>query len=113
MSGEVTRVALAEKLAALAALPPGSIALLTLRASAVEERDPVRVREVLGRCAGELTKPHREHRAAQGMLERLPRAEVGRERERADHLGRAKRALGRGRCVRDCHGIVSRHPVTL
>ena len=52
----------------------------------VEKRDVVRVRELLRRCSGELAQPDREHRAAQRVLERLPGAEVGRERKGTDHL---------------------------
>ena len=59
----------------------------------VEERDVVRVRELLRRCSGELAEPDREHGGAQRVLERLPGAEVGREREGTDHLGGADRLL--------------------
>ena len=48
-------------------------------ARGVEERDVVRVRELLLRCPGELAEPDGEHGAPHGMLERLPRAEIGRE----------------------------------
>ena len=61
----------------------------------VEERDVVRVRELLRRRSGELAETDREHGGAQRVLERLPGAEVGREREGADHLGRADRPLRR------------------
>ena len=59
----------------------------------VEERDVVRVRELLRRRSGELAETDREHGGAQRVLERLPGAEVGRERQRADHLGGADRPL--------------------
>ena len=61
----------------------------------VEERDVVGVRELLRRRSGELAETDREHGGAQRVLERLPGAEVGREREGADHLGGADRPLGR------------------
>ena len=56
---------------------------------AVQERDVVGVANLLRRRAREVGKAHREHRGAQRVLERLSRAEVGRERKRADELGRA------------------------
>ncbi len=59
----------------------------------VEERDVVRVRELLLRCPGELAEPDREHGAPHRVLERLPRAEIGRERQRADDLRGADRLL--------------------
>jgi hypothetical protein len=59
----------------------------------MEERDEVRVRELLGRCSGELTETDREHRSAQRVLERLAGAEVGCERQGANHLGSADRPL--------------------
>ena len=49
--------------------------------------------ELLRRCTGELAESDREHGAAQRVLERLTGAEVGREREGADHLGGADRLL--------------------
>ena len=39
-----------------------------------------------GGRSGELAESHREHRCAQRVLERLPRTEVGCERECADEL---------------------------
>ena len=62
-------------------------------AGAVEERDVVGVANLVRGCAGEFGQADREHRRAQRVLERLPRAEVGRERERADELGGADRLL--------------------
>ena len=59
----------------------------------MEERDVVRVDEILRRRPGELAEPHREHGGAQRVLERLAHAEVRRERERADDLGGADRLL--------------------
>ena len=76
----------------------------------VEERDVVRVREFLCRRSGELTETHREHRAAQRVLERLSGAEVGRERECTDDFGRTDRLLARSHVCSDfsvllrCHG---------
>ena len=46
----------------------------------VEERDVVRVHDLLRRCSGELAQPDREHGGAHCVLERLPGAEVGGER---------------------------------
>ena len=43
--------------------------------------------------SGELPEPDREQGRAQRVLERLPGAEVGREREGAYHLGRPDRPL--------------------
>ena len=71
-------------------------------ARGVEQRDVVRVDELLRRRSGELAEPDREHGGAQRVLERLPGAEIGRERQRPDHLGRANRLLARRehrRCV--------------
>jgi hypothetical protein len=59
----------------------------------MEERDVVRIHELLGRRSGELAETNREHGAAQRMLERLPGAEVGCDREGTNHLGRADRSL--------------------
>ena len=59
----------------------------------VEERDVVRVRELSRRGSGELAEADREHGSAQRVLERLPGAEVGRERKGTDHLGGADRPL--------------------
>ena len=75
----------------------------------VEERDVVRVLELLRRCAGELPETDGEHGAAERMLERLAGAEVGGERERADHLGDADRLLGPGRRYRDRPVTLCRH----
>ena len=47
----------------------------------VEQRDVVRVDELLRGRAGELSQTDREHGGAQGVLERLSGTEVGRERE--------------------------------
>ena len=62
-------------------------------AGGVEERDVVGVRELLRRRPGELAEADREHGRAQRVLERLPGAEVGGERERPDQLGGADRLL--------------------
>ena len=67
----------------------------------VEERDVVRVGELLRRHTGELAETDGEEGAAQGMLERLSGAEVGGEREGSDDLGRADRLLARRWCCRD------------
>ena len=75
----------------------------------VEERDVVGVGELLRRCSGELAEPDGEHGGAQRVLERLPGAEVGREREGADHLGSADRPLARRQHCCDCSWIVRRH----
>ena len=61
----------------------------------MKERDVVGVHELLCRCPGELPQTDREQGGAQGVLERLPGAEVGRQRERSDHLGSANRSLAR------------------
>ena len=52
----------------------------------VQEREVVGVAELLRGRSGALAEAHREHRRAQRVLERLPRAEVGREREGSDEL---------------------------
>ena len=81
-------------------------------AGGVEERDVVGVDELLRRRSGELAETDCEHRGAQRMLERLPGAEVGRERDRADGLGRANRLLD----VRQCStssGVGCRHVAIL
>ena len=75
----------------------------------VEERDVVRVRELLRRCSGELAETDREHGGAQRVLERLPGAEVGRERQGTDHLGGADRPLARRQRRCDRSGILGRH----
>ena len=75
----------------------------------VEERHVVRVDELLRRCSGELAEPDGEHGGAQRVLERLARAEVGREREGADHLCGADRPLARRQPCCDCSWIVGRH----
>ena len=68
----------------------------------VEERDVVRVRELLRGCSRELAETDREHGGAQRVLERLPRAEVGRGGASADHLRGPDRLLRRGRRRGDC-----------
>ena len=62
-------------------------------AGGVQQRDVVGVRKLLRRRSGQLPETDREHGGAQRVLERLPGAEIGRERQRADHLGRADRLL--------------------
>ena len=75
----------------------------------VKERDVVRVDELLRGCSGELAETDREHGGAQRVLERLPGAEVGREREGADHLGSADGPLAGRQPCRACRGILRRH----
>ena len=75
----------------------------------VEQRDVVRVCELLRRRSGELAETDREHGAAQRVLERLPGAEVGREREGADHLGGADRRPAHRQRRRGCSGMLRRH----
>ena len=58
-------------------------------AGGVEEGDVVGVGDLLGGRSRELAEAGGEDRRAQRVLERLPRAEVGREREGADQLGGA------------------------
>ena len=64
------------------------------------------------RRAGELAETNREHRRAQRVLERLAGAEVGGEREGADHLGRTNRPLRYTRHFCRC-AIARRHGDTL
>ena len=71
----------------------------------VEQRDVVGVGELLRRGSGELAEPDREHGAAHRVLERLPGAEIGRERERADDLGGADRLLDRAGRLHDADPI--------
>jgi len=59
----------------------------------VQQGDVVGVREVLGGRAGQLAEIDREDGGAQGVLQRLPRAEVGRDRQRAYDLGGADRRV--------------------
>ena len=59
----------------------------------VEERDVVRVGELLRRCSGELAETDCEHGGTQSVLERLPGAEVRCKREGSDYLGSADRPL--------------------
>ena len=76
----------------------------------MEERDVVRIRELLCRRSGELAETDREHRAPQRVLKRLSGAEVGCERECPDDFGRTDRLLARGHVCSDvsvllrCHG---------
>ena len=77
-------------------------------AGRVQERDVVRVSELLRRRSGELAETDREHGRAQRMLERLPGAEVGREREGTDDLGSADRLLLRKQQA-NRSGILSCH----
>ena len=62
-------------------------------AGGVEERDVVRVGELLRRRSRELAEADCEHGRPQRMLERLSGAEVGCERERPDQLGCAERMV--------------------
>ena len=62
-------------------------------AGRVQQCDVVGFRELLVGCSRQLAEAHREDGSTQRMLERLPGAEVGRERKRADHLGGADRLL--------------------
>ncbi len=57
-------------------------------AGGVEQRNVVRVDELLGGRSGELTQANGEDRGAQCVLERLPGAEIGRERQCAHELSR-------------------------
>ena len=75
----------------------------------MQERDVVRVRELLRRRSGQLAETHREHSRTQRVLERLPGAEVGRERQDADHLGGADRLLDRERPRASCLGFAYHH----
>ena len=68
-------------------------------AGRVEKRDVVRVRELLRRGSRELAEPDREDGASQGVLERLPGAEVTCQRESPDDLGSANRPLTHRRHV--------------
>jgi hypothetical protein len=93
--------------------------LVAVRGAArgVEERDVVGVCELLGRRSRELAEADREHGCAQGVLERLPGAEIGGKRERPDQLGSANRPLQPptgllGRDVRRFHvAILGRLPL--
>ena len=69
--------------------------LVSVRGAAgrVQQRDVVGIGELVSRGARELAEPHREHGRANGVLERLPGAEVGRDRQRGDQLGGANRLL--------------------
>ncbi len=62
-------------------------------AGGMKERDVVGVGELLRRRARELAEADREHGRAQRVLEWLPGAEVGGERQGPDQLGRADRLL--------------------
>ena len=75
----------------------------------VKERDVVRVRELPRRRSGELAEPDGEHGRAQRVLERLPGAEVGREREGTNHLGGADRLLAGRQRRCDRSGILRLH----
>ena len=75
----------------------------------MQERDVIRIRELLRRRSGQLAEPHREHSRTQRVLERLPGAEVGRERQDADYLGGADRLLDRERPRAFCLGLAYRH----
>ena len=79
----------------------------------VQERDVVRIDELLRRRSGELAQPDREHRGAQRVLERLPRPEVGRQRQRTHHLGRTDRPLPGRRPSCACCRILRVHGDTL
>jgi hypothetical protein len=46
----------------------------------VKQRDVVGVGQLLGGCPGKLAELNRQHGGAQGVLERLPGSEVGRDR---------------------------------
>jgi hypothetical protein len=85
--------------------------LVTVRRApgGVEQGDVVSVRELLRRRSGEFAETDREHGAAERVLEWLTGAEIGGDRERADHLGGPDRSpTGRPR-YRDCSGILRRH----
>ena len=61
----------------------------------VKQCDVVRVDELPRRDAGELPEADGEHCGTHGVLERLPRAQIRRQREGADHLGCPDRRLAR------------------
>ena len=73
--------------------------LVTVRRAprGVEQRDVVRIDQILSRGSRQLTEPDHENSRAQRVLEGLAGAEVGRERDRTNHLGGADGLLGRGR----------------
>src|SRR4029078_11144418 len=75
----------------------------------MQERDVIRVRELLRRRSGQLAETHREHSGTQRVLERLPGTEGRREREGADPLGGADRRLDRERLCASCLGLAYRH----
>ena len=79
----------------------------------MEERDVVRVGEVPRRGVGELAEAHRQHRSPQRVLERLSRAEIGRERQRPDHLGSTDRPFAGGHCRWGCFGVFRSHAAIL
>jgi hypothetical protein len=75
----------------------------------VQQGDVVGVSELLRGCSCKLAETYGEHGRAQRVLERLPRAEVGGERQGADDLGSADRPLaGRQHC-RGRPRILRRH----
>ena len=79
----------------------------------VEKRDVVRVEELLRGRSGELAQTDGQHGRAQGVLQRLPGAEVGGERQGADHLGSTDRLLACRQYSCDRSGILRRHVDTL
>jgi len=77
----------------------------------VEECDVVRVGELRRRRSRELAETDGQHRASQGVLERLPRAEIGRQRDRPDDLRCPDRVLTRRGARSVCVVIQGRHAV--
>ena len=79
----------------------------------MQKRDVVRVEELLRGRSGELAQTDGQHGRAQGVLQRLPGAEVGGERQGADHLGSTDRLLACRQYSCDRSGILRRHVDTL
>jgi hypothetical protein len=82
-------------------------------AGGVEQRDVVRVGELLGGSAGELAEADREHGGAQGVLERLSGTEIGSDGERGHHFGQSDRLRGLTRAVHACRGLRGLHGAIL
>ena len=80
-------------------------------AGGVEERDVVRVGDFRRRRSRELAETDGQHRASQGVLERLPGAEIGRQRDRPDDLRCPDRVLTRRGARSVCVVIPGRHAV--
>jgi len=81
----------------------------------MEECDVVGVAELCRGRPRKLAEAYRKHGSPKGMLERLPRAEISRERKRADELGCADRPLctprtRAGSCWVGLHGEILEAP---